>query len=61
MSKDKQYLIFIPVLCFAISTTIYTNYKMDKMFNTMRENMEKNMKKKMEKYEKKDNDNLIIL
>ena len=58
MSKD--YLVVIPVLCFAISTTIYTNYKMDMMYNTMRENMEKNMKKKMEKYEKKD-DNLIIL
>ena len=56
--KDKQYLIFIPVLIFAISTTIYTNYKMDKMFNTMRENMEKNMKKSTSK---KDDDNLIIL
>ena len=29
--KDKHYLTFIPVVLFAISTTIYTNYKMDKM------------------------------
>ncbi len=56
MSKD--YLVVIPVICFAISTTIYTNYKMDMMYNTMRENMEKNMKKSTSK---KDDDNLIIL
>lgn len=55
---NKDYLVIIPVMCFAISTTIYTNYKMDKMFNTMRENMEKNMKKSTSK---KDDDNLIIL
>lgn len=44
--KDKHYLAFIPVVIFAISTTTYTNYKMNKM----REIQEKNLKERYKKY-----------